>query len=485
MFEELVEELVALTDDEIVARIEANELERRRLDAEMSAALAIAEHRGLDGRDGHRSMTAFCRARLNWSTSEAGRRLGLARAVDHVPGLGASWFAGRFGISQATQFSRAHGNRRVRDRLGSFAPLLLDDAEQLPYSDFAIAVDHFVKLADEDGAHDDRDESVDGRRARVVAVGGSLDLRASGGDGLSAAEMIAVFDRFVDAEFRSDVEARRLEHGDLADGFALRRTDRQRRFDALLQIFRTAAAATSAGSPSEPLVNIAIDAHTWGRLLVDAGLSTSTDLTGRSIDPFTGLPVDDTERLGDDLLEGRCCETSNGVQLHPHDVLRAALAGHVRRVVVDSRRVVIDMGRRQRLFTGNARQAARLLVRRCEHAGCELPADWCEIDHVEEWDRDLGRTDQWNAAVHCAAHNRDKHRRRWRTRRATNGVTYTERADGTLILPVGVRPPRFDDTDDTDGNDAGDRSDGDDPVDSPEHIARLTRLARSRVDALR
>ena len=72
--------------------------------------------------------------------------------------------------------------------------------------------------------------------------------------------------------------------------------------------------------------------------------------------------------------------------LHSHDVLRAALAGHVRRTVVDSDRVVIDLGRRQRLFTGNARQAAKLLVRRCEHVGCELPGDWCEVDHDDDID---------------------------------------------------------------------------------------------------
>ena len=76
--------------------------------------------------------------------------------------------------------------------------------------------------------------------------------------------------------------------------------------------------------------------------------------------------------------------TASGTPLHPHDVLRAVLAGHVRRVVVDSQGVVIDMGRKTRLFTGAAREAAKLLVRRCDHAGCDLPEDFCEVDHVTD-----------------------------------------------------------------------------------------------------
>lgn len=447
MFGELLDELIGLSDAELVARIEANELERRRTDAEMAAALAVAKERNLHGACGHRTMAAFCRARLNWSTSEAGRRLGVARAVNAVDGLGHEWVNGRFGWSQAVKLAIANANPRVAEQLREFAPHLLQHAEQMPYHDFAAVVDHFVAQADEDGAHDDRDAEVEGRTARVVGVGGSLDVRASGGDGLTAAEMVEIHARFTDIEFRADLEANRRRFGDLADGHPLPRTDRQRRFDALVAIFRTAAGAGEVGSPAEPLVNIVVDSSTWGRVVLEAGLTTSTDLSGRPIDPFTGIAVDDARNLIDDLTDGGAhfCETTSGVPVHPHDVLRAALAGHIRRTVIDADRVVIDLGRRQRLFTGSARQAAKLLIRRCEHVGCELPVAWCEVDHAEEWDRNGGRTDQSNAAVLCRMHNNDKHRRRWRTRRARNGCSYTFGADGTIILPVGCRAPDFGD----------------------------------------
>ena len=474
MFAGVVDEIVGLSDVDLVARIGANELERRRLDAEMSEALAVATARSLHGLDGHRTMVAFCRATLNWSTTEAGRRLGLARAVDEMPGLGDAWWDGRIGFVQVSKLSALNANPRVADQLAEFVPQLLDHAEQMPYSDFVSVVDHFVARADEDGAHDDRDAAVEGRTARAVEVGGTLDLRASGGDGLVAAEVISILDRFVDLEFRRDVAARRLEHGDDADGKPLARTDRQRRFDALVAVFRSAATADRVGSPAEPVVNVVIDAGTWGRMLIAAGLSTSTDLDGRPIDPFTGLATDDSDELLD-ILAGpgaAMCETTNGVRLHPHDVLRAALAGHVRRVVVDSDRVVLDQGRRRRLFTGAARRAAKLLIRRCEHAGCELPADWCDIDHDLAW-VDGGRTEQSNGRVLCRSDNTDKHHRKWSTRRAFNGCSYTVRADGTVILPVGARPPRFSDPPDNDGFADDDES--------PEEYARMTAHIRDRL----
>jgi hypothetical protein len=77
-----------------------------------------------------------------------------------------------------------------------------------------------------------------------------------------------------------------------------------------------------------------------------------------------------------------------------------------------------------------------------------------------------GRTDQDNAGVECGGHNREKHRKRWRTRRDIHGRIHTIRADGTIMLPVGVRPPVF-------------------PDESPDEIADATRLARERVRRLR
>jgi hypothetical protein len=88
-------------------------------------------------------------------------------------------------------------------------------------------------------------------------------------------------------------------------------------------------------------------------------LDTDGDLVDETalLDGLAGELADDPE-----AFLARRCETPNGSPIHPSVVLRALLTGHVRRVVLDSRGVIIDYGTKQRLFTGLARQAAMLLA---------------------------------------------------------------------------------------------------------------------------
>ncbi|MGB7880413.1 MAG: HNH endonuclease signature motif containing protein, partial [Ilumatobacteraceae bacterium] len=396
--------------------------------------------------------------------------------------------SGRVGTAQAAAIARVDRNPRVRDRLVEFAPTLLELAEHLCHDDFVLALQRFELLADTDGAHRDRDEQHDRRNVHVTTVGGALHLDAAGGDALVNDELEAIFNRFCEHEFRHDTAARRAEHGDDAAGKPLARTHQQRSYDAFVNLMRRANAHldTVDGAPdaSGTVVDVVTDARTFGLILADAGLAPTENLTGAPIDPFTGLPAGAERDLLRDLLAdldafaSMRCETSRGTLLHPHDVLRATLAGHVRRVVVDARSVPIDMGRKQRLFTGAAREAAKLLARRCDHAGCDLPDDFCDVDHVTEWN-DGGPTDQDNAGIECQHHNHLKHRRRTTTRRGVHGQRYTIRPDGSIILPVGARPPTF----------PTEADDGDDPSATAAReaieTAESTRIARARLRRLR
>lgn len=488
MLVDYIEELVGMSDEALDSSIRETEARRRADTVRLACSIAVADARQLNAVDGHRSMKGYLRATCNWSNHEVARMRSLARLVDQHAPVGEALFDGRLGGPQAFELAKVHGNRRVTDRLGEFLPQMLQYAEELNYENFCVALQRFALLADPDGPEPDI-ASVENRDARMVDVGGSVDLRMTGGNRLVTAELLAIFSSFVDAEFDRDLEARRAEHGDQADMHELPRTLKQRRFDAQLAIYRAAHAAADDGKVADPLVNIVVDAATFASVMTDAGLATEVNLDGESVDPFTGLadndellddlvdnlvddlrPVDDDDGLGDPAqrtdLESVRCETTNGVALRPRDVLRAALSGHVRRVVLDADGVVVDQGRKQRLFTGSARQAAMLLLRHCEHPGCDLPADWCQVDHADEW-IDGGATDQVNASVRCGSHNRTKHRKKLKSRRATNGRTYTIRADGTIMLPVGARSPSFPE---------------DDPdADGPAEIIRQTNRSRQRL----
>ena len=341
--------LVELPDQALDDRIREIAVERRRLDAEFSAPSGSPSSAS--------SVPTTATAR---STRTCGQHSTVraptqppsfaGRAIDEIDGLGEA------GCRPHRRLTGHSLRRRQRQPPSSrptarVRPILLDQAEQLPYSEFSQCVDRFVALADEDGAHDARDDAIEHRDAHVSDVGGMVDITAHGGDGLTTAELMAIHQRFTEAEYRADVEARRVEFGDDADQHPLPRTVGQRRFDALVTIFRRAAAAKGLGTTGDPLVNVVVDAATWSRVLAESGLAPTTSLDGQPIDPFTGLarPSDLLDELvgSSESLNPFRCETSSGVTLHPHDVLRAALAGHVRRVVVDAAGVAIDMGRRR------------------------------------------------------------------------------------------------------------------------------------------
>jgi hypothetical protein len=449
--EGVVEELMECSDSDLDDRIRSLELQRRRIESELALVAGEIDRRRSYLDDGHRSLKAYLRATCSHSDAEAARIGRLSAAANCVPGLADALHQGRIGIPQANELAVTHSNQRVRDQLAQLAPMLLELGERLSFREFRTCVQRFVMLADLDGAHRDLDESIENRRARVVDLNGSLHLDAGGGDPLVNVELEAIFQYFCELEYDADVAARHAEYGDRADENPLPRTAAQRSYDAFVAIMRGALANHQAGRPApatEPLVNILTDHRTWAAILASAGLAPEATLAGEQVDPFTGVASPDElleELMVDpDGLASRRCETSTGQVLHPHTVLRAALAGHIRRAVLGADNLPINLGHKVRVFTGAARDAAKLLAVQCDHLGCGLPADLCQVDHSVEW-HDDGPTDQDNAGIRCGHDNREKYRKRWRTRRDIHGRNHTIRADGTIMLPVGARPPVFPD----------------------------------------
>jgi hypothetical protein len=71
-----------------------------------------------------------------------------------------------------------------------------------------------------------------------------------------------IFARFCEAEFHADWDAGVAQWGDRMVSNMLERTDAQRRFDALLAVF-TSAAASGAVGQFDPLVNLNLDQTTF------------------------------------------------------------------------------------------------------------------------------------------------------------------------------------------------------------------------------
>jgi hypothetical protein len=445
MFADVLDAAVSMTDDDVDAALRATELEVRDLAARRAALVAVAGHRRLYATEGHRSMPAYLRASVNTGGGDITRDRKLARLVDRLPSVGEALIAGHISVAHALELDRVQANPRIGHVFEVVAPALIDVAEHSSYDEFRDRITEFVNLVDVDGAFADLASDVEHRTARVSDVDGTLDVVAAGGHPLTAARVAAIFQGFVEAEFRRDVADRAAEHGDDAEQHPLPRTAGQRRFDALVAIFDAAAGSPEGASAPIPTVHVIVDDQTLDDTFSRVGITLPN---GNVVDGDEFVGDDDTmlDTLVDELQSdpqaflSRRCETSSGSKIHPIVALQAALTGHIRRVVVDSAGTVIDYGSQQRLFSGSARAAALLLARWCAHPGCRLAASLCEVDHNDEWHAG-GRTDQRNSNIECKPHNRFKHRRRWTTRRDGCGRVYTLRDDGTIVLPVGERPP--------------------------------------------
>jgi hypothetical protein len=298
--------------------------------------------------------------------------------------------------------------------------LLTDCARTLTYADFRTVCNRWQLLADPDGTHRDHEVAHADRSVSASVLGSSFEMTARGGN-LDGAQMMKILDEFADAEFQADWAAAAAVHGEDTTATHLARNARQRRFDALKRIFDTAAAAEGV-----------VDAPVAVGLLID--LDTFEDELRR----WAGLPAAPVDL--DSVLRRRC-ETTDGIPVDPREVVAAALVGQVRRIVVNAAGVVVNAGRRQRLFRGPMRDAILATNHRCTWPGCDLAARQSQIDHATPFgERERGPTDADNANVLCGRHNRLK-QRGYRTWRDAEGQWHTVRPDGTEIAPRPRRGP--------------------------------------------
>ena len=151
----------------------------------------------------------------------------------------------------------------------------------------------------------------------------------------------------------------------------LTRRPAQRRADALVEMARRSAGYPHGGRLPEPLFSVMVGYETFA---------------------------------------GRICELANGTVVTPGEVARWIDSAWVERVVFDGPSRVIDVGVRRRLFGGATRRAVQVRDRQCFHPQCEVPAEECQVDHVQPWSEG-GPTVQTNGRAACDFHNRQRHRR--------------------------------------------------------------------------
>ncbi len=359
--------------------------------------------------DGHRSAKAWGRATCNWSGGEAARFLKAGRMLARFESAAVAAADGRLGVAQLHALAAAVANPRVAEHLDESEALLVSQASILDYDDYVTLLAHWEALADADGAHGDHERAHRERQAHLSIVGERVYLDATGG-APAGISMIEVFEQFCHSEWLADWDAGVARYGEAMAADLMERTNAQRGFDAMQAIFG-AAAVSGAMASSEPVVNLVV-----GYELFEHHLRRALGEHPPALEPTN---------------PAHRCQTSDGVVIDPYDMLIAAALGHVRRVVLDSAGVIVDVGRKQRLFTGALRDAVMLNSHRCIWPGCHRPASQCEADHVLPF-ANAGPTAAANGGPVCGHHNRWK-TRGYQTWRDPNGQWHHYRPDRTEI----------------------------------------------------
>ena len=115
--------------------------------------------------------------------------------------------------------------------------------------------------------------------------------------------------------------------------------------------------------------------------------------------------------VGYETFAGRICELADGTVVAPGSLVGWLEDGWVERVVFDAPDRVRNLGARRRIFTGATRRAVEVRERECFHEFCDIPAQDCQIDHVQPYSAG-GLTVEGNGRAACGYHNRLRHRRR-------------------------------------------------------------------------
>ena len=403
-------DVAAMSPAEAEQYVRALDRERRIIDARIASFVHQVGQTGLYSADKHRTPKAWGKAACNWSGAEAARfvRVGTMLATFDTAAEAAA--NGDIGVAQMGALAQLVANPRVKEHLADGEELLVGQAAELDYDDYVCLLANWGRVADEDGAHHDNERTHRNRKASGSIVGDQFFLDAICGlaQGL---QMKEILDAFAKSEWAADWERGVATHGDAMAAHLMERTDPQRRMDALLAIFLRAAGAEDAGTGTGFTINLMVGLPAFEHHLAKA--------MGATVEPLD--PNDPMSR----------CETNDGTPVDPQDMLAAATIGHVRRVVLDSTGVVVNMGRKQRLFRGPLRDAVLMHAKWCICPGCRVRATECEADHILPWSN-AGPTNSINGGPKCGHHNR------WAatgytTRRDPKGHWHYFRPDGTEI----------------------------------------------------
>jgi hypothetical protein len=284
-----------------------------------------------------------------------------------MPHTAAALHEGKLSIDHADLL--AHVNQRnVAALFARDESLLVDQLKTLDYQSAVRAVKFWQQQAHDELGIDTTTRKYEGRRAHASRSFEDTVVLDAEFDAVGGTAFLDELQRREQALFEEDWKQARDEHGPDALPDQLPRTAPQRRLDALVEMARRSASMPADAQSPRPLFTVLVGYEAFAKL----------------------------------------CEMADGTVVAPGQLIPHLGDADIERIVFDGPSRVIDVGVRQRFFTGALRRAIEVRDRHCQHpSGCDVPAHRCHIDHIEPYGEG-GLTIQANGRCYCPVHNRQR-----------------------------------------------------------------------------
>jgi Domain of unknown function (DUF222) len=346
------------------ASMEALHLLQSRFDSFVTEATAAFEAGEEWAADGAKTAAGWIATRCRVARRFAKRRVRLGRTLRHLPAVAEAWRDGAIGGDQAQAIASAR-RHRTEASMARDEEMLVAQAKEMGFEDFARVLEYWKQLADPDGAEAADEERKASRDVFLESSLGGMWLGQMTLDPISGSIVSNELNRLERDLFEADCAQAKERLGRTARIDELARTSGQRRADALVEMATRSRTAPAEGIRPAPLFSV-----------------------------FVGY----------ETMHGRISELENGTVLHPSALDPWMDSAYFERAIfrLGNR---VDVSVRSRLFSGGTRRAIELRDRICTHPYCYEPAENCQGDHIEPW-ASGGLTTQENGRLLCGFHNR-------------------------------------------------------------------------------
>ncbi len=354
----------------------------------------------------------------------------------------------------------------LEDLLYRDEQMLCDAACSLSPAEFGLVCQKWLSLADPDGSYDKFLRNLERRYLKTARdLDGNVQI-AGQLDPISGEAFLNLVGRRAKELFDADWAKAKAEaaEGETITKGRLRRSDAQRRLDALVSLVIDGSSTPEDAQRPEPLLFFGLDSMTFEDFLTEM-LTTDLDHMPQRPPLLAQTPTATSPRRGRQQrrpptppepshqisLPGpnqarselrlpataaavdpsRRCETGHGHPIPFRIMLQQLLTCRIRRVVWDAPNVIINAGETRRLFTPTQRELIRHRDRCCSFPGCHRDAIYCETDHILAV-TNHGPTDLANGQCLCRYHHQLKTRGRFTCQRLPDGRI-------GFYLPTGIQ----------------------------------------------